>query len=178
MVPMFQRAVRAVQTVECVIAAAILVVVVACMALGIRPFYVVSGSMEPSIPVGALALVRQGADPAGLEEGDVVAFEIQGGETVTHRVVANDAAAGQIVTKGDANGAADPSPVDYADVVGKCALAVPGLGYVLGTLASYKWTFIAVVVGGNVLLCVAAWAVEKASSEEKGTRDGRDQEVA
>lgn len=174
---MFQRAVRAVQSVECVIAAGVLVAVVACMALGLRPFYVTSGSMEPSIPVGALALVQQGVQPSTLEEGDVVAFVIAGGETVTHRVVANDHAAMQLTTKGDANDAQDPGSVDYSDIVGKCALSVPGLGFALGNLAAHKWAFIAAVVGGNAILAVAAWAVDKASSEEKGYEHGRDQEA-
>ena len=40
---------------------------------GIKTYYVVSGSMEPQIPVGSMIYVRE-CEPSKLKEGDIITF--------------------------------------------------------------------------------------------------------
>ena len=82
---------------------------------GFDIYTVVTGSMEPAIPVGSLIYVREEA-PAELMEGEVVAYrsDTDAGIIITHRVVKNQVVSGQLITKGDANEAEDVSPVSYA----------------------------------------------------------------
>jgi len=112
---------------------------------GLGFFTIYGGSMEPTIPLGALAIVRQ--SPAdGIGVGDVIAFRAPGEpeRTVTHRVVevAGGPGALRFRTQGDANDAPDAELVPAANVVGVVVGFIPLLGYVthyshtpLGTVA-------------------------------------------
>lgn len=155
----FARAVGWFQNLECAIALVVILAVAGGALLGVTPYYVQSGSMEPSMHVGSLALVKRGIDPLDLAEGDVVAFEIAGGEIVTHRVVVNDRGSEELTTKGDANEAVDPSPVAYGSVVGRLLVAVPYLGYVVQAIAGAGIQFVLVVAVLNLVLWFAVRAV-------------------
>ena len=55
--------------------------------MGYGIYEVVSGSMEPEIPVGSVVYVKA-ARPEEVEAGDVIAFN-KGGSVITHRVEEN-----------------------------------------------------------------------------------------
>lgn len=102
--------------------------------MGYEIYEVVSGSMEPSIPVGSVVYVRA-CDPVGLQVDDVIAFW-SGDSTVTHRVVQNRAVTGELVTKGDANLREDIKTVEYDDVVGRVERHFPVIGHLMSLYAS------------------------------------------
>lgn len=92
---------------------------------GFMMFRVVTGSMEPTIPVGALLVTRQ-VDIHTIELGDIICFRTQAseiwGQIVTHRVVGiEQTPLGTLLleTKGDANLVADGYYVDHINFVGK-----------------------------------------------------------
>lgn len=92
---------------------------------GFMMFRVVTGSMEPTIPVGAL-LITQESDIESIAINDIVCFRTQvseiWGKIVTHRVVGiTESELGGILleTKGDANLVADGYFVDSSNLVGK-----------------------------------------------------------
>lgn len=92
---------------------------------GFMMFRVVTGSMEPTIPVGAL-LVAQQVEIESIQVNDIICFRTQiseiWGEIVTHRVVEiTDSVSGGILleTKGDANLASDIYMVDQTNFLGK-----------------------------------------------------------
>ena len=93
----------------------------------IKPVVVVSGSMEPEIPVGSLVFIDQ--RDQSVNPGDVIAYRI--GDTmdtiIVHRVVDqnND---GMYITKGDSNDTADPASVTKQQIVGKEIFCVPKAG--------------------------------------------------
>ena len=95
----------------------------------IKPVVVVSGSMEPEIPVGSLVFIDQ--RDQSVDPGDVIAYRI--GDTmdtmIVHRVVDqnND---GTYITKGDSNDTADPASVTKQQIVGKEIFCVPKAGQV------------------------------------------------
>lgn len=94
--------------------------------LGYETYNVVSGSMEPEIPIGSLIYVAP-AEPASVEEGEIIAFE-SGDSVVTHRVVRNRQLEGEFITKGDANEKEDVNPVPYGGLIGRVVRHIPYLG--------------------------------------------------
>lgn len=97
--------------------------------LGYQSMAVISGSMEPGIPVGSVVLVKK-ADPTTLKAGDVITYSISDATMVTHRVVEVDQENQLLTTKGDANNANDANPVQFANVVGKMGAHIPYVGYI------------------------------------------------
>lgn len=97
-----------------------------------------TGSMAPTIPAGSAALVRT-VPASEVAAGDVVTVDRPGQLPVTHRVVSvapvpGDGSARDLVLRGDANDAADPSPyrVESARrVIG----SVPGVAPAIAWLA-------------------------------------------
>ncbi len=95
--------------------------------LGMQSFAVLTGSMDPAVPVGTLVFTKPQASYAA---GDIITFLDDNGIVVTHRVVSADADAGTYVTKGDANNVADPLPAEASNVIGRVVFQVPYLGAV------------------------------------------------
>ena len=115
---------------------------------GLRPLVVRSGSMEPTIPTGAMVLVRDVKAPE-IRVGDVLAVERPDHTRVTHRVVSveHTGATASLVLKGDANKDADPEPVAVAHA-GRLVTTLPVAGRVGAFLSSAR--------GGFVLGCLFA----------------------
>jgi signal peptidase I len=115
--------------------------------IGYESYIVVSGSMEPDMPVGSIAISRK-VDPAQLQTGDVIVFvDPQRGQTpITHRVVSNDPGTGTIVTKGDANEHEDVNPATYDNVKGKIVRHAPYLGYVASLFTSLLGKMLVVLI--------------------------------
>lgn len=147
----------------------LLVAILVCIPLtlprlaGYQIYHVISGSMEPAIPVESVVYVKDVA-PADIQKKDVIAFHSVLGEEaiITHRVVSNNRVAGEIVTKGDANAKEDMEPVPYENVLGKVALTVPVLGKILATLATIQGkTAVGSVILLALLLHIAAGRLRK-----------------
>ena len=121
--------------------------------LGIQSYTVLTGSMEPSIPVGSLIYAKY-TEPQTLAEGDVIVFNDSNASIpVTHRVVENNTQEGQIITKGDANAQEDFAPISYYDVLGKVLLHIPVLGRFLAPLGTLtgKIGMLAIIAAGLLL---------------------------
>ncbi len=94
---------------------------------GFRLFYVVTGSMEPTLPVGSMLVVGESET---YEVGDIITFyskeESIKGRANTHRIHAITEEDGVLcyITKGDANSIADTIPVTQEDVIGKMYLCI------------------------------------------------------
>ena len=58
--------------------------------VGLTPYAVLSGSMEPEYPVGSLVYVKA-VDPLDVEVGDAITFSLPSGTLVTHQVYQIDA---------------------------------------------------------------------------------------
>ncbi|MDD5847908.1 MAG: signal peptidase I [Firmicutes bacterium] len=99
--------------------------------IGIEPYIVMSGSMEPAIHTGSVAFVDTGADR--IKEGDIIAYELASADaetvTITHRVIAVTPEGW--ITRGDANRSPDEGIVKGKQLVGRYLFCVPGAGYLL-----------------------------------------------
>jgi signal peptidase len=90
-----------------------------------------SGSMEPTLPIGSVVLIRPAEEYA---VGDIVTFGGERGSLpTTHRIIGDNIIAGELAftTKGDANEDADITPVLQEDIRGKVSLTIPYLGFLL-----------------------------------------------
>ena len=115
-------------------AVAFAVAYAALTVLGYKPVAVYSGSMQPTIPVGGLAVDRAIA-AHDVRLGDVITFSdpYVKGRFVTHRVIDILQTPNGLAyrTKGDANPGRDPWTIRLAGQVGRVSFTVPVAGYVL-----------------------------------------------
>lgn len=139
----------------------VLALVVVPRASGSAPLAVLSGSMRPAIPPGALVVVRP-VDVDALGVGDVITYQPRSGDPtlVTHRVVgvARSAAGTTFITRGDANAADDPEPVQPIQVRGKVWYVVPVVGRLTSRL-DLDQRGLVTRAGGGALIAWAAWLV-------------------
>ena len=96
--------------------------------VGIKPYVVISGSMEPNIKIGSVSFVNTRYPYKKIQVGDVIAFKR---DTIfaTHRVV--EITDEGFITKGDANNIADGKIVSQNEYVGKNILSIQKLGYII-----------------------------------------------
>lgn len=108
--------------------------------IGFKTFSVISGSMEPNIPVGSLVYTKN-VDFEDIEVGDVISYQLSEDTMVTHRVNSINQNEKSLIMKGDANEKVDIGEVQESQIVGKVALTIPFLGYI----AIYSRTPLAIV---------------------------------
>ena len=108
---------------------------------------VLSGSMEPELPVGGVVVIRP-VDAAQIEIGDIIAFSVPDNEKLTaHRVISIEYAPEKLFhTKGDANEEPDIYTVPAKDIVGKVCFCIPYLGYFSH--------FVRTPIGFTLTLCI------------------------
>lgn len=137
----------------------ILVVVIAMLLVGVRifglrPFTVLSGSMEPTYHTGSLIYVKE-VDPSEVQVGDPITFVLNEDLVVaTHRVVEIDEENQYFYTKGDANDAVDGSPVHFNNLIGVPVFTIPGLGYVANYIQNPPGMYIAIALVAILLIFV------------------------
>jgi signal peptidase I, archaeal type len=84
-------------------------------------FRIVSGSMEPTLPVGSIVFET---DAENLKPGDIITFQQANDDHPTTHTFIGYAEDGSLMTKGDANPTPDVHdvPLTQDDVLGKMAL--------------------------------------------------------
>lgn len=141
---------------------------------GIRPFVVLSGSMEPAVPTGSVAFVRMGDRDGSV--GEIITYRLGEGENaplITHRIVGIED--GCFITRGDANETADQVPVRPDQVEGTFLFHIPMAGYALaGWGPQAAWTAAAwlMFLNGTAMFMEAAGS-GKEHSIKRGRRAGR-----
>lgn len=127
---------------------------------GFMLFRVVTGSMEPTIPVGGLLITRQ-VEIESIQVNDIICFRTQvseiWGKIVTHRVVGIEQTQfGSLLleTKGDANLVADGYYVDRTNFVGKVVWHTKNGSVLAGVLSLFtsKIGFLGCIVFPCLLL--------------------------
>ena len=145
---------------------------------GYEVYAIVSGSMEPALPVGSIVYARE-TNPATLDPGTIVVFYGgQGSETViTHRVMENHYVDGELVTKGDANAGNDVSPIPYANVIGQVTAYMPFLGLFLPALTTTRGKlYLLGVLVAAVLLRVIGGRLEHSAKKAARAAAGDSQQ--
>ena len=116
--------------------------------VGLTPYVVLSGSMEPTYHTGSLIYDKK-VDPFTLKEGDVITFMVSEDTLATHRIVGvvpdeDEPGTIRFRTKGDANDAEDGTLVHYKNVVGTPVFTIPYLGYFSNWITHAPGKYIAI----------------------------------
>ena len=99
---------------------------------GYKAFTIASGSMEPTLNIGDVIVVK-GINEADIKEQDIITFQEGEGNVynVTHRIVEiikNENGTFSYQTKGDANNSNDDNLVKYENIVGKYKFKISKIG--------------------------------------------------
>jgi signal peptidase len=122
---------------------------------------VLTGSMEPTISPGDIAVVRGVTDPINeVKVGDIITYLPYPDDPtlITHRVIGlSSTADGEtlFVTQGDANSAVD-DPVGAHQIRGRHMYTVPYLGYITHPLAGHA-SWIVTATGVALILIALFW---------------------
>lgn len=146
--------------------------------VGIMPYIVESGSMEPQIHTGAVAFID--THDKDVAVGDVVTYKIgeAGSEKyVTHRIVKESPDG--YVTKGDANEVEDANCVKQEQIVGTYRYSIPYAGRLFAQKS--KVTFVAVfwvilLNAMSMIINALAGKAEEEEPEEEQERQEQEQE--
>lgn len=146
--------------------AGLVLLVMVPVALGWRPYTVLTGSMRPNIQPGDVVMDRPIRVP-DMHVGDVVTFSdpSRKGKLVTHRVrsIAHGAQLTTVETRGDANNTSERWTVQTKDQVGRVVYVIPKVGKI-ATLVRNPAGILALVVlpviGLGFLALRAIWRDE------------------
>lgn len=165
----------------CIVAVIVLLAIalVGVRVVGLNPYVVLSGSMEPVYHVGSLIYVKE-VDYKELQVGDPITYLISDDTVVTHRIIEvlvdeEDTETIRYFTKGDANEMPDGTSVHYRNIIGKPVFAIPYLGYVSHYIQNPPGTYIA--IAGGALLIMLVFLPDIFASDEKGKKGKKDAET-
>jgi len=141
--------------------------------LGLQPFAVLSGSMEPLYPVGSLIYVKE-VDYRTLKAGDIITYMLDGETVSTHRIVKvyPDEENPEVLrysTKGDANQSIDAGLVHCKNVIGSPLFAIPYLGFVANFIRTPPGTYAAIAAVAFLLMLILF--SDSVSPEKSGKSD-------
>lgn len=125
----------------------------------IRSFVVLSGSMQPILPVGSM--VYSMPQP-GYKIGDIITFTNKTGENVTHRIAQVNKKNKQTAytTKGDANKITDQTPVTKDKIIGKVFFFVPYMGLLVNYLKSPLYFIGLIIIPSIIFICLELWTIK------------------
>ena len=137
---------------------ALVVLLVGVRVIGLRPYAVLSGSMEPTYHVGSLIYVKS-VDYKDLKVGDPITYMLSQDTVVTHRIIEvlvdeEDPDTIRYFTQGDANAVADGTSVHYKNIIGKPVFSIPYLGYVSNYIQNPPGMYVAIAAGAILILLV------------------------
>ena len=126
--------------------------------VGLNPYVVLSGSMEPTYHVGSLIYVKS-VDYKELEVGDPITYMLSQDTVVTHRIIEvlideEDPNTIRYFTKGDANAVADGTSVHYKNIIGKPVFSIPFLGYVSNYIQNPPGMYVAIAAAALLIMLV------------------------
>lgn len=130
--------------------------------LGISIFEIVSGSMEPTLNVKDLIVVKKTND---IKENDIITY-IDGKDFITHRVI--EINGNSITTKGDSNNSNDVK-IDKSSIIGKIIIRVPKGGLIIEVFKTPK--VIVSVVITLLLISLSISYIPKEKRRKKTTLD-------
>lgn len=129
---------------------------------GYTLFNIMTGSMEPTLPIGTL-VVGETVDPNEIKEGDIITYKGVTGSTVTtHRVqeVKQGEEGVEFVTKGDANSVIDPVTVKGSNLISRVFVDFKYVGGIITFLQENMGA----VIGVGLLVYFFTWFISRKKS--------------
>ena len=142
-----KKVMNVLSTVLVVVVVILAVLLVGLKFVGLTPYTVLSGSMEPKYHVGSVIYVTKVDDPNTLQVGDPLTWKNQG-VTVTHQIVekGTDEKGLYFVTQGLGVGAVKDPKAYAEDILGKPLFSIPLLGYISNFIQNPPGTYITIAV--------------------------------
>lgn len=134
-----------------------------------------TGSMDPAIPQGSLAVVQE-VPASEVEVGDVVTIDREDSLPITHRITSIEEATQdtwEITMKGDANESEDPAPYTVS-TVREVLFSIPGLAKPVAALNS-PYVLGGITLAVSALVVWALWPRRQGApqaSDETGPEEG------
>jgi signal peptidase I len=144
---------------------------------GWRVDTVLSGSMEPAMPVGCVQVTKP-VSSEDIEVGDIITFRSPtNGKLMSHRVVTvqQEDQSYQFRTKGDANEDVDPYSVSAENVVGRVCFNISHVGYFVEYLKSPLGFILLGLVGIALIVAEVSTMLEIRWKESKQADAGAKQ---
>ncbi len=118
-----------------------------------KPYIILSGSMEPAVPVGSIVISKP---MQSYSVGDIITFSQNGSskDLVTHRVasISKDESGTTFKTKGDANEEDDGWTIKNENVVGKTSFIIPLAGYVVDFAKKPQGFILFVIIPATIVV--------------------------
>lgn len=145
-------------TILVVLVTLLAILLVGVRLVGLQPYVVLSGSMEPTYHVGSLVYVQK-VDYHDLKVGDPITYMLDSDTVVTHRIIEvlvdeEDPNTLRYFTQGDANDIPDGTSVHYKNIIGKPLFSIPYLGYVSNYIQQPPGLYVALATGAILILLV------------------------
>ena len=125
---------------------------------------VASGSMAPTVPVGAMVVI----EPVEIEEilpGDIITFQSPEmmDTVVTHRVIEVSVMGGERAfrTQGDANEDPDLNLLPASKVLGRVMFDLPYLGYLSQFIRTRQGWFVIIIIPAAILILMEVVSILK-----------------
>ena len=169
---MIARIWNVILTLLLIAAAALAIAFAGVRLVGLTPFAVLSGSMEPQYPVGSLIYVKD-ADPASVQVGQAITFEDGADRLVTHQVYDIDPEQRLFYTQGIANVNSageishDAAPASWDALVGVPVACIPYLGYVNDWITHAPGIYIMVGLVAVIMAISIAMELYRMSVEKR-----------
>lgn len=153
-----KKILNAVTTVIVVMAVLLALMLVGVRLVGLKPYVVLSGSMEPEYHVGSLLYVK-GVDYKTLQVGDDITYMLDEDTVVTHRIIEilvdeENPDVLRYFTQGIANEVPDATSVHYKNIIGKPVFTIPYMGYVSNYIQNPPGMYIAIAAGAILIMLV------------------------
>lgn len=130
-----------------------------------RSFVVLTGSMEPVLPVGSMVYTQPKPSYA---VGEIITFKDAEGRTVTHRIL--EVKGEKFVTKGDANNAPDRNEIPKDRVIGSVFFDVPYVGKYTDFLKRPQNFILFIVLPALVFVGFELWNIKNEIVKETEKR--------
>lgn len=128
--------------------------------LGYKLFTVSSGSMEPTLKIGDIIIVKDYAKES-IKVNDIITFK-ENENFITHRIIEIDK--GKYKTKGDNNNSADVRLIDYSEIQGRLVGKIPKIGLLIINVKTLT---------GTVILGIIIYVIFSIMGEQEGKREVR-----
>ena len=112
--------------------------------IGIQPFVVETGSMQPTIETGSLCFINKNIKYQEIKENDIIAFKALSGDKVTHRAISITSEG--IETKGDSNENSDGISTKEDNYLGKNIFSIPKAGYAVKFIQTTRGRIILITI--------------------------------
>jgi len=124
------------------------------MPFGTGVSVILSGSMEPTLHVNDLVIIRE-AD--AYEMDDIVVYQ-SGSSLVIHRIVGINEEENKVTTKGDANNIED-GEIPVTAIKGKLSFSIPFIGILIRFMKSVPGVIL--ILAAAAFLMIRSWKKEK-----------------